>query len=95
MNPCPECAGAHMPDHPCGVLMFRHTNECALRASEDGRMVADSETGVYFTRPVTSTEMLLLAALGYSLPTGLKTSVLFWSPGVRVRTWPQLKEPTP
>lgn len=92
MNPCPVCAGPQMVGHPCGVLMIRHTNECALRASEDARQVADLEAGrSSFTRPATNTERTLLAELGYSVPAELSTRVVFLTPGARRREWPTLK----
>lgn len=92
MNTCPECAGPQMVDHPCGVLMIRHSNNCSLRASEDARQVADLDVGKgSFTRPATTTERVLLASFGYVVPAELSTRVLFLTPGARRREWPTLK----
>ena len=94
-----------MDDHPAGVLMWQHTNQCPLRAAEDARTVADRENGSPvpdnhptwrpltpsgFTRPTTTTERVLLAALGYALPAVLTTEVRFVTPTVRRRTWPSI-----
>ena len=91
MNTCPTCAGPQMVDHPCGVLMVRHTNDCPVRASEDARQVADKDTGrARFTRPATETERVLLAAFGYVVPDELLTQVDFLTAGARRREWPGL-----
>ena len=38
---CPECAGARIPGHPAGWLVFKHAVACSLLRAEDGTKVAD------------------------------------------------------
>jgi hypothetical protein len=91
---CPTCAGPQMLDHPAGILTYRHSNDCELRAHEDGIRVADSERfWSRFERPATATERLLLTSQGFTVPADLVTAVQFLTPGVARRTWPALGVP--
>ena len=103
---CPACNGEQIPDHPAGILVYKHrTPSCTVQALEDARMVADKDralplparplgTGNYseatFTRPATATERTLLISQGYAVPVDLSTNVEFLTRGVRNRTWPTL-----
>lgn len=64
---CPDCGGAWVADHPAGLLVFLHSNECGIRGWEDSRRVADADlvAGIgWEPRDPTPTELQLLAALG-------------------------------
>jgi len=84
-------------------LRIAHVLACPLLAAEDATRAADRDRlapGFTFTRPATSSELTLLAALGWTEPDGqpptstTKTVVGHLTPGVRLRAWPDLKEPT-
>jgi len=55
--------------------------------------------GLTFTRSATTTELTLLTALGWTALDGqpptsaTRTVVGHFKPGVRMRAWPDLKEP--
>jgi hypothetical protein len=83
-------------------LRIDHAIACPVLAAEDATRAADYERlihGFTFTRPVTPTELELLTALGFADATGQPptsetcTEVGHHSPGVRLRAWPDLKEP--
>jgi hypothetical protein len=83
-----------------GWLMFDHLPDDLARA-EDQTQAADRQrvrehdlASWNFTRAATDTEKLLLEHLGYTLPANLTTHVVWLSPGVRNRAWPQLESPT-
>lgn len=97
---CPSCAGPQMVDHPGGQLEFDHDPlMCALRVFEDQTKAADRERAddfylAAFVRASTPTELVLLAAIGYTVPAGgLDCTVSYLTPGVRNRTWPDLTAP--
>lgn len=95
---CPQCAGPQMVGAPQGWLTFRHTMQCALRALEDSRHVADLDLlagALRVARPATDTERTLLAVLGYVWAepdqNQLLTEVTALSPYVLQRRWPALE----
>jgi hypothetical protein len=84
------------------VLRIAHTMSCPLGAAEDATRAADSDRlvpGFTFTRSITPTELALLTAFGFTDAAGSPptsetvTEVCHHSPGVRLRAWPDLKEP--
>jgi hypothetical protein len=85
---CPTCAGARLEHDPTG-LRVDHTNDCALRAAEDARHLADIEGARAFrySRTATAAERTLLAAWGHQLPEGAVTTVSALTPGVLRRSW--------
>jgi hypothetical protein len=83
-------------------LRIAHTMGCPVLDAEDATRAADHDLlapGFTFTRPVTPTELDLLTAFGFTDATGqpptseTRTEVGHHSPGVRLRAWPNLKEP--
>jgi hypothetical protein len=83
-------------------LRIAHPMGCPVLAAEDVTRAADHDRlgpGFTFTRTATTTELTLLAALGWTdldgqPPTSTtKTVVGHFTPGVRLRAWPDLKEP--
>jgi hypothetical protein len=83
-------------------LRIAHTMSCPVGAAEDATRVADHGRlahGLTFTRSATTTELTLLAALGWTALDGqtptsaTRTLVGHFAPGVRLRAWPDLKEP--
>lgn len=89
---CPECGGPQMFGHPHGLLALRHTNECTVRAREDGTVLLDHDLarGRRIVRPSTTTERTLLAHLGYTLPDELPTIVTPLTASQRNRSWPTI-----
>lgn len=101
---CPSCGQPVMAtDRPMpDPLRISHTMACPILAAEDATRAADHDRlipGFTYTRPATTTELTLLAALGWTDATGqpptphTKTVVGHYTPGVRMRAWPTLKEP--
>jgi hypothetical protein len=82
---CPECGGAHIPNHPGGPLYFKHAMTCSLLAAEDARAVADKDGPG--ERPATPTERVLLSALGFTVADDASCLVQWLTPGVRRRTF--------
>lgn len=86
---CPECSGPQMVGHPAGVLAFKHSNACTLRASEDATTVADDERaralGPQFVRQATTAERALLAAFPVPVPATLRVRVSYPTGGAAVR----------
>jgi hypothetical protein len=83
-------------------LRIPHTMACPIGAAEDATRAADHDRlipGYTFTRPVTPTELSLLTTFGFTDATDQPptsdtvTEVGHHSPGVRLRAWPDLKEP--
>ena len=104
MSACPSCGQPTMvSDVPrFDPLRISHVLDCPLLAAEDATRAADYERrypGRRFTRPVTSTELALLTAWGWTDTSGLpptsetRTEVTHLSPGARARAWPDLLEP--
>ena len=89
---CPECQGPQMLGHPHGLLAILHTNECPIRAREDGTQLLDHDLarGRRIVRPSTTTERVLLAHLGYTLPDELPTVVTPLTRSQRNRSWPTI-----
>jgi hypothetical protein len=101
---CPSCGG---PSRIADVSRFDPLRiapvlGCDVLAAEDATRAADHQRmhpGRSFTRPATPTELALLTALGWTDATGqpptsdTRTEVGHHSPGVRLRAWPDLKEP--
>jgi hypothetical protein len=100
---CTSCGQPPLVDVPViDPLRIAHTMACPLLAAEDATRAADRDRlgpGLTFTRPATTTESTLLAALGWTAPDGqpptpaTRTVVGHFTPGVRMRAWPDLKEP--
>jgi hypothetical protein len=101
---CPSCGQPTMSgDVPViDPLRIAHNMGCPVLAAEDATRAADHERlvlGFNFTRPVTPAELDLLTAFGFTDATGqpptsaTSTVVSHHSPGVRLRAWPDLKEP--
>ena len=89
-----EPIGPQRPNDPRGWLRFQSL-PADLQRHEDSRQEADQR--LYrdgersrFQRPATDTERTLLEHLGYRCPPDLHTTVIWLSPGVRRREWPQL-----
>lgn len=102
---CPECDGSRIWPHVAG-LVFVHSQECSILASEDARQVADVDMLTEwrlreFERPSTPAERTLLTAIGYVVPDDLVTVVLAYrgSTAVRFRYFEgfplQRREPEP
>lgn len=87
---CPRCPGPHLPGHPGGPIMFRHTLNCPLLAREDSRRLADHEC--LTDRPANDVERELLTHLGYAIPDALTTRVTLVA-GIVRRDWPTLTPP--
>jgi hypothetical protein len=90
--------GAQRPNDRRGWLMFDALPDDLQNAEDstqaaDRQRVRDHELATWnFVRPATATERRLLTHLGYTLPaTELKTHVVWLTPGVRNRSWPQLQ----
>src|SRR4051794_39892042 len=100
---CPSCGGPPVTDVPViDPLRITHAMACPVLAAEDATRAADFDRavpGFTFDRPVTATELTLLTALGWTdldgqpPTTGTRTRVGHHTPGVRLRAWPDLKEP--
>src|SRR4051812_6126311 len=101
---CPSCGEPTMSgDVPVmDPLRIDHAIGCRVLAAEDATRAADHDRlmpGFTFTRPVTTTELELLTAFGFTDATGqpptsaTSTEVGHHSPGVRLRAWPHLKGP--
>ena len=94
----------NQPD-PRGWLVFAWLPE-NLQKAEDVTQFADHERFHHrasgdalgrgaFSRAATSAERQLLQHLGYALPEHVHTHVDYPTPGVRHRSWPQLKDQQP
>lgn len=91
--------GAHRSDDRRGLLVFSDLPD-ELQAAEDSTQAADydhvqdenASGDTAFTRPATTTEVLLLEHLGYVVPDDLTTHVRWLTPGLRRREWPTLDE---
>lgn len=93
---CPSCPGRQMVGHPCGWLAWRHTNDCPIRAVEDGRVMADHDLlrdQRTARRPSTGTERALLTTAGHTITEaeGLVTVLEPASQSLIRRRWPSLE----
>lgn len=83
-----------MPGHPAGLLAIAHTTTCSAYEADSQTRAADRErvdaAFGEFTRPATTTERRLLAALGHVPPPELSTHVTR-SGGTDTRTWPAIE----
>ena len=82
-------------EDPRGILVFSFLPP-ALDNAENSTAAADFDRRRLkprgFTRDASAAEVELLQFLGYQVPAGLQTVVMFKSKALRHRSWPALQE---